>query len=177
MKNKSFILLVLLISAVSVSSCHKDSPVVYSISSQDFVTHAASSFNFQIQAGNLAMAKGLNDSVKSYGTVMVSDNTTAYAALKTLATQKGLMVSTTLQAADQTNLNSLSTQTGEAFDQAYAQMMVLTHNQELAFFNLGSQYNGVADADLRTFAFNQLPLLSLRLQSAYSLQTIVATKQ
>jgi putative membrane protein len=177
MKNKIFILLALLVSAVSISSCHKDSPVVYSLSSQDFVAHAASNFNFQIQAGNLAMSKGLNDSVKSYGTVMVSDNTAAYAALKTLATTKGLTVSTTLQATDQSNLNSLSTQSGAAFDQAYAQMMVLTHNQEGAFFNLGSQYNGVADADLRSFAFNQLPLLSVRLQQAYSLQTLVAAKQ
>jgi putative membrane protein len=176
MKKPMIILLALLGSAALISSCSKDQPVVYSMTSQDFVTRSASYFNFQIQAGNLAKSKGVNDSVKSYGTVMISDNTAAYAALKTLATSKSLTISTTLQANDQTNLNSLASQSSAAFDQSYAQMMILTHNQEIALFNLADQSNGVADMDLRTFSFNQLPLLSLRLQSAYSLQTIV-TKQ
>jgi putative membrane protein len=174
MKNKVFILLALLGSAVFISSCSKDQPVVYSMTNQDFVTRSASYFNFQIQAGNLAKSRGVNDSVKSYGTVMVNDNTAAYAALKTLATSKSLTISTTLQASDQTNLNALASQSGTAFDHSYAQMMVLTHNQEMALFSLGGQPNGVADADLRMFSYNQLPLLNLRLQSAYSLQTIVS---
>jgi len=176
MKNRIFILLALLGSAVFISSCSKDHPVVYSMTNQDFAARSASYFNFQIQAGNLAKTRGTDDSVKSYGTVMVTDNTAAYAALKTLAASKGLTVSTTLQATDQTNLNSLSAQSGAAFDQAYAQMMVLTHNQEVALFNLGSQSNGVADADLRSFAFGQIPLTSLRLQMAYSLQSRVTNK-
>jgi putative membrane protein len=174
MKNKVIILLALLGSAVFISSCSKDQPVVYSMTNQDFVTRSASYFNFQIQAGNMAKSRGVNDSVKSYGTAMVNDNTTAYAALKTLATSKNLTISTTLQANDQTNLSSLASQSGAAFDQSYAQMMILTHNQEMALFNLGAQTNGMADVDLRTFSYNQLPLLSLRLQSAYHLQTIVS---
>ncbi|HZY36597.1 MAG TPA: DUF4142 domain-containing protein [Mucilaginibacter sp.] len=174
MKNKIFILLALLGSAVNISSCHKDQPVVYSLTNQDFVTDAASSFNFQVQAGNMAKSRGVNDSVKTYGSAMVKDDTSAYAALKTLAKSKGLTISATLQTNDQTNLNSLSSQTGAAFDQAYAQMMVLTHNQEMALLNLASQYNGVADADLRAFAFSLLPEWSFRLQQAYNLQTIVS---
>jgi putative membrane protein len=174
MKNKIIILLALLGSAAFISSCSKDQPVVYSMTNQDFVTRSASYFNFQIQAGNMAKSRGVNDSVKSYGTIMVNDNTAAYAALKTLATSKSLTISTTLQTNDQTNLNSLASQSGTAFDQSYAQMMVLTHNQEIALFSLAGQTNGLADADLRMFSYNQLPLLNLRLQSAYSLQTIVS---
>ena len=178
MKRITIMLFALVGSAMIFSSCGKDQsqPVVYSMTNQDFVTHAASNFNFQVQAGNLAKSKGLNDSVKSYGTTMISDNTAAYAALKTLATSKGLTVSNTLQASDQTNLNSLSSQSGAAFDHAYAQMMVLTHNQEIGLFNLGAQFNGVADADLRNFSFSQLPQLNLRLQSAYHLQSIVTSE-
>ena len=176
MKNKIFILLALLGSAVFISSCSKDQPVVYNMSSQDFVTRSASYFNFQIQAGNLAKSRGVNDSVKAYGTTMVNTNTTAFAALTTLATSKGLTITATLQATDQTNLNSLSAQNGTAFDHTYAQMMVLTHNQELALFNLGAQTNGVADADLRAFSFNQVPQVNLTLQSAYRLQNMVASE-
>src|ERR1700735_4924366 len=174
MKKTMIILLALLGSAAIFSSCSKDQPVVYSMTNQDFVTRAASYFNFQIQAGNMAKSKGVNDSVKSYGTAMVNDNTIAYAALKALATSKSLTISTTLQANDQTNLSALGSQSATAFDQSYAQMMVLTHNQEIALFTLGGQTNGVADVDLRAFSYNQLPLLDLRLQSAYNLQTMVS---
>ncbi len=178
MKKITIMLIALVGSAMIFTSCSKDSnqPVTYSLSNQDFVARSASYFNFQIQAGNLAKSKGVNDSVKSYGTAMVTDNTAAYATLKTLATAKGLTVTTTLQSTDQTNLSSLSSQSGAAFDQSYAQMMILTHNQEIALFNLGSQSNGVADADLRSFSFSQVPSLTLRLQMAYSLQTLVGAK-
>ncbi len=54
--------------------------------------------------------------------------------------------------------------------------MILTHNQELNFFQVGAQATGVEDADLRSLAYNQVPLLELRLQSAYALQTRVASE-
>jgi len=174
MKKTMIILLAIIGSAAVFSSCSKDQPVVYSMTNQQFVARSASYFNFQIQAGNLAKTRGVNDSVKSYGTAMVNDNTIAYTALKTLAAGKGLTVSTTLQTSDQSNLNALASQSGATFDQSYAQIMVLTHNQEIALFTLGEQSTGVADADLRSFSFNQLPLLGLRLQSAYNLQTMVS---
>jgi len=177
MKRIIIMLTALLGSAVLISSCSKDQPVVYSLTNQDFVTKAASGFNFQIQAGNMAETKGVNDSVKSYGRAMVSANTMALAALKTLASQKGLTVSSTLQTSDQANLSTFSGLSGTAFDQSYAQMMVTTHNQEASLFNLGAQSNGVPDADIRAFSFGQLPLLNLQLQSAYTLQAIVASKQ
>ena len=175
MKRKIFILLAFLGSVVGMSSCHKDNTVTYSYTSQDMVARSASYFNFQVQAGQYAQSHGVNDSVKAYGKVMVTDNTTALAALKTLASTKSLTVTSTLAAADQSALNSLMAQSGTAFDQAYAQSMVLSHNKETAFFTQTSQSNVIADADLRTFAFNQLPLLSVRLQQAYHLQSLVTT--
>ena len=129
-----------------LSSCSKDTPVQYAMTNQVFVTNAASSFNFQIQAGMLAQTTGVNDSVKSYGGEMVKDNTAAYTLLKALATSKGLIISTTLQASDQTNLAALQAKTGAAFDQLYAQTMILTHTQELNFFQVGAQATGVEDA-------------------------------
>lgn len=177
MKRNFFMLLAFLGSVVWLSSCSKSTPVTYSFTSQAFVNRAASSFNFQIQAGTLAQSKGVNDSVKAYGALMVSDNTTSLKNLNTLAASKGLSVPTTLVASDQSNLTTLQSESGTSFDQSYAQTMILTHNLELSFFNLAAQYNGVADADLRNFAFNLTPLLSIRAQEAYQLQTIVATKQ
>jgi len=96
--------------------------------------------------------------------------------LKALATSKGLIISTTLQASDQTNLAALQAKTGAAFDQLYAQTMILTHTQELNFFQVGAQATGVEDADLRTLAYNQVPLLEVRLQAAYALQTLVSSE-
>ncbi len=120
MKRTMIILWTLLAGAAMLSSCSKDTPVQYAMTNQNFVTVAASSFNFQIQAGMLAQTTGVNDSVKAYGNEMVKDNTAAYGLLKTLATSKGLVISTTLQASDQTNLAALQAKSGAAFDQLYA---------------------------------------------------------
>ena len=177
MKRTFFILLAFLGSVVAMSSCHKDNTVTFSFTSQDFVNRAASAFNFQIQAGYLAQSRGVNDSVRAFGTLMIKADTASLRGLKTLAAAKGLTVSSTLQANDQTNLSALQADNGKAFDQAYAQTMVLSNNQELSFFNLAAQSNGVADADMRTFAFSQVPQVSLFSQKAYVLQSAVAAEQ
>ena len=173
MKKINIILLALLGSAVFMSSCHKDEPVVYAMANQDFVTRASSNMKFEIAAGNLAKTKGVSDSVKPYGNAMINDNTKMSATLGALASQKGYTIPSTLLANDQTNLTVLSSLSGAAFDQTYAQLMIETHQQATALYSTASQNNGVADADLRTFAFNQAPLLELRLQTAYNLQIIV----
>src|SRR5258708_26230182 len=176
MKKIHIILLALLGSVVSMPSCYKDNqPVVYVMGNQGFVTHASSNIKFELAAGNLAKSRGTIDSVKSYGNEMVTDNTKMQASLSSLASQKGLMMSTTLLASDQTNLATLSALSGTAFNQMYAQLMIETHQQALALFSAAAQYNGVPDADLRNFAFNQVPLLQFRLQMAYNLQ-IMANK-
>jgi putative membrane protein len=173
MKKITIILLALLGSAVSMSSCHKDEAVVYAMTNQDFVTRASSNIKFEIAAGNLAKNRGVSDSVKSYGNAMVSDNTKMSAALASVASQKGYTLSANLLAADQDKLTVLSSLNGAAFDQTYAQSMIETHQQAAALYTAAAQNNGIPDQDLRGFAFGQLSLLDFRLQGAYNLQIIV----
>ena len=164
MKKISLLLLALLGSAVLISSCHKDdNQIDYQVGNQVFVTDASSSNSFEIQAGKLAMARGVSDSVKVFADSMVNDNTKIAANLSTVASQNGFTLSTTLQPVDQNNLNALNTLTGVVFDKEYAAIMVAAHQGALSLFASAAAANGVQNASLRSFAGAQAPGLQTQL--------------
>ena len=178
MKKFNLMLLALLGSAVLISSCHKDDRQVTSqVGDQVFVTDASSSDSFEIQAGKLAMARGVSDSVKVFADSMVNDNTKIAASLATVASQNGFTLSTTLQPVDQNNLNALNTLTGVAFDKQYAATMVTAHQGALALFASAAATNGVGNTSLRSFAGAQAAslqtqlVLSQRLVQAVSVES------
>jgi len=175
MKKISLLLLALLGSAVLLSSCHKDSDRIYfQVGDQNFVNDASSSNSFEIQAGKLAMTRGVSDSVKVFADSMINDNTKIAAKLSTVASQNGFMIPTTLQPVDQNNLNALNALTGVAFDKQYAAIMVTAHDGVLTLFNNAAAANGVGTPALRVFAGAQIPglqtqlILSQRLVQAVS---------
>jgi putative membrane protein len=178
MKKISLLLLALLGSAVLLSSCHKDDNKIYfQVGDQSFVTDASSSDSFEIQAGKLAMARGVSDSVKVFADSMINDNTKIAAKLSAVASQNGFMISTTLKPVDQNNLNALNTLTGVAFDKEYAAIMVTAHGGVLSLYNNAAAANGVGTPALRAFAGAQVAglqtqlILSQRLAQAVSAES------
>jgi putative membrane protein len=172
MKKTALILLAFLGIAVIASSCSKDEES-YTMSNQDFVTQASSSNSFEIAAGNLAKTKGANPNVVAYGQHMVTDHTQAAAEMSALVSNKGLTVSTTLMAKDQTNYNQLNSLSGSAFDKQFAAIMVASHQEAVTLFQNASVDFGVPDADLRSFAAGKLPTLKTHLSDAQALQAQV----
>lgn len=175
MKKISLTLLALLGSAVIFFSCRKDTNKIYhQVGDQNFVNAASSSSSFEIQAGKLAMARGVSDSVKVYADSMINDNTKIAANLSAVASQNGFMMPANLQTADQNNLNALNALTGVAFDKQYAAMMVTVHQGTLALFENAAAANGVGTSGLRAFASGQIGglqtqlILSQRLVQAVS---------
>jgi len=177
MKKISLMLLALLGSAVLISACHKDDNQVYhQVGDQVFVTDASSTTSFEIQAGKLAMARGISDSVKVFADSMLNDNTKIAANLSAVASQNGLAISTTLQPADQNNLNALNTLSGVAFDKEYAAIMVMAHQGALTLFDNAAAYNGVGNASLRTFAGVQIASLQTQLALSQRLVQAVSSE-
>jgi putative membrane protein len=84
-----------------------------------FVTEAAVSGMFEVEAGKLAQAQGSSDQVKQMGEMMVKDHTAANEELMQLATSKGVELPTELDAKHKGMLEKLSKQTGADFDKAY----------------------------------------------------------
>ena len=161
------------VSATTSFSCKDDDDQEYKLSNQEFVTRASSSNNFEIAAGGLAVTRAENAEVKHYGEHMVSDHGTAGMEMKNLAAGKGWAVPDALQQKEQQNLDKLTALNGAAFDREFANIMVQSHQDAIALFEIGADPMGVPDADLRNLASAKLPTLRTHLQDAVALKTQV----
>lgn len=136
-----------------------------------FVTQASSSNTLEIQAGQQAQQKGAAAAVRAYGELMVTEHTATGNELADLASQKSLTVSTQLLAPHQQQLGVLTPLTGDAFDDAFADLMVASHQEAVNLFDQASQQ--VDDQDLRAWAAAKLPALRTHLQGAQALKAAV----
>ena len=171
MKKWSIWMLLLLCSVFLIQACDDDDDENFSMESQAFVTQAASGNLLEIQAGEQAVQKGVNQLVRAFGQQMVTDHTQASAQLATLATSKGLSVPTALIPQHQQQLAVLSPLNGAAFDAAFSDLMVVSHQEQVNLFDQAADQ--VDDADLRSFAREKLPVLQMHLEAAQQLKAAV----
>lgn len=136
---------------------------------QEFVTKAASSNQFEIEAGELAGEQGADDRVVGYGDHMVMDHGAAGAELAALAISKGWNLPDDLLTKEQDMLEDLMVLEGAAFDQEFARMMVLSHQEAVSLFERASGSDGVLDDELREWAAGKLPTLREHLEDAREL--------
>jgi putative membrane protein len=171
---KKAILLLLGIISVSCSlQCCSNDDHDYPMDNQQFVTQASSSNNFEIAAGALAQSKGVRPEVKNYGQHMVMDHSSVGAEMINLAASKGWTIPTSLQAKEQANLDKLNASTSATFDKDFATIMVASHNDAIAQFNIAGGSEGVRDGQLRAFAVSKLSALNSHLAEATALLTTV----
>lgn len=122
----------------------------------EFVAKASESGMAEVELGKLAAKKGASDAVRQYGQKMVTDHTKANAELAKLAAPKGLKPAKAMNAMHAKALKDLSAKAGADFDAAYAQQMVIDHDQAVALFTAAS---ALPDRDLAGFAARTLPVL------------------
>ena len=146
-----------------------DNDMVDRMQNQEFVTMAANSNQFEIEAGELATERGSDERVIEYGNHMVMDHGAAGVELTALATTKGWNVPDDLMAEEQEMLEELMMLEGVAFDQEFARQMVLSHQEAVSLFERASGPNGVIDSELREWAGKKLPTLRAHLEDAQEL--------
>ncbi|MFC3199700.1 DUF4142 domain-containing protein [Parapedobacter deserti] len=154
---------------VVAGACKDDDDDMERMQNQEFVTMAASSNRFEIEAGELAQDQGADDRVIDYGNHMVMDHGQAGIELAALATTKGWNVPDNLMAKEQERLDELMVLEGAPFDREFARMMVISHEEAVSLFERASGPNGVLDADLREWAAGKLPALRDHLRDARAL--------
>lgn len=152
-------------------SCDDDDNDSAAMDRQTFVTQASSSNTLEIQAGQQAQQKGAAAAVRAYGELMVTEHTATGNELADLASQKNLTVSTQLLAPHQQQLAVLTPLTGDPFDDAFADLMVASHQEAINLFDQASRQ--VDDQDLRAWATAKLPALQTHLQGAQALKAAV----
>ncbi|MBE8722995.1 DUF4142 domain-containing protein [Sphingobacterium pedocola] len=136
-----------------------------------FVNDAASSNDFEIAAGSLAISKGVSTDVKNYGQHMVDDHTAVGTDLKKLTASKGWGLRGQLMERHTTLLEKLKAASGAEFDRLFAEVMVSSHQEAITLFRGATENSpGVTDPDLKKFAKEKLPGLEMHLEKANKLQ-------
>ena len=129
-----------------------------------FILEAGASGMKEVELSKLAVQKGVNQGVKAFGTMMVSDHSKANAELKTLADSRNVVLVASPDAA--TASASLSKLSGKDFDLAYVKMMIEDHTKAVDMFNMATRSS---DPEIKAFATKYLPTLKTHLTQVSAL--------
>jgi putative membrane protein len=137
-----------------------------------FVKKVASIGAEEVEAGKLAAEHASDAQVKEFASTMVDDHSKANDELKSIVENKGISLPDAPQGAQKTELDSLKSKSGAAFDQAYANANVKGHQEAVRLFTTASK--SAKDPEVKAFAEKTLPTLKHHLEMAQTMQKAVA---
>jgi putative membrane protein len=129
-----------------------------------FMDNASQGGMVEVELGQLAQQNGQSQEVKDFGKKMVDDHSKANDELKQFASQKGVSLSSGLNAKDKGTKARLERLKGTQFDQAYMKDRVTDHKKEVAEFEKESK--SAIDPDVKSWARKTLPTLQEHLKIA-----------
>jgi len=125
---------------------------------QQFVQKAAQSDMTEIKTSQLALQRSRNSQVKQFAQMMIRDHTQSSSKLKPLAARKGVMLPTTLGAANTALVTQLTKLSGTQFDQAYMNGQAKAHAKTEAIYQ--KELKQGRDSDVKAFATQILPIVA-----------------
>jgi len=135
-----------------------------------FLMTASQGGHAEVVLATLAIKKAGHDEVKKLAQMLEKDHSANNQELKSLATSKGVVVATTLDAEHQQLHDRLEKLDGAAFDRAYSTAMVDGHKKMIALFEQASVSK---DAQVKAFAEKTLPALREHLKHAQHAQSTI----
>ena len=115
-----------------------------------FAKEAAMGGMMEVELGKMAAERAANTMVKSFGKRMVADHGKANEQLKSIAHAKNIDLPTHLNAKHQEMKDKLGKLSGNEFDKAYVDAMLMDHKEDLEMMQKEAKEG--KDADLRAFA-------------------------
>lgn len=113
------------------------------------------------EEGRLAAAKGSNQAIKSYGSLMVKDQTFLLEELRKLAASENVQLPVAISEKKRKALKKLEMKQGEDFDKKFLSMIKIDHKRDVRKFKGATQFN---DVEARKFAQKYLPLIESHLE-------------
>jgi putative membrane protein len=132
-------------------------------SDSTFAVTAAKDGMAEVAAGKMAQNQAVNQRVKNFATMMVTDHTRIGNDLTAIAKSKNIPLPTAPGADAQKKAADMSKMKGESFDKDYVNAMVDGHKKAVKLFTDAS--TSLKDSTLKAFAVNTLPTLKMHLDS------------
>jgi putative membrane protein len=140
---------------------------------QPFAREVAMGGMAEVELGTLAKEKASNADVKQFANRMVADHGKANDELKQWAGQKNVTLPTAVDAKHKATHDRLAKLSGDAFDKAYMQAMVMDHQKAVATFK--REASSGKDPELKAWAGKTLPTLEDHLKMAQDTAAKVIT--
>ena len=138
------------------------------MTTESFVTNAAISDMYEIQAGQIAQTKGQSTGVKDFGKMMVTDHTAMSNTMKPLVRAAGVTAPTGLDERRKGLIDNLNAAAPADFDKVYLNQQEAAHNEALTLMN-GYADRG-DDAGLKAAAAKTAPKVQAHLDNVKALQ-------
>jgi putative membrane protein len=133
-----------------------------------FLVKAANSGMAEVQMGELAQQKAVNQQVKNFGAMMKTEHGAANETVRTLAAQRNVTLPQAIGDIQKKDIEDLNKKSGTDFDKAYIKTMIRAHNETIDLFEQAA--SKANDAEVKTFINNSLPKLRNHLDSAKLIQ-------
>jgi putative membrane protein len=130
----------------------------------EFMTEAASGGMMEVELGRIAQQKAQHADVKSFAQMMVTDHTKANDELKALAGTKNIVLPDSMSKDHMDHINNLRDKTGADFDNAYMDLMVDDHEDDVKEFDEAAQ--NLQDPEVKAFASKTVVTLRKHLDRA-----------
>ena len=130
-----------------------------------FLRQAAEINLSEVDLGQLAQEKATAEPVKNFAQRMITDHSNAEHKLNIVAARVNVILPDQLDAKDMALYSRLAKLTGPEFERAYIDAMVEGHTGAVSEFRNMSKT--AADADVRRFASDTLPMLEEHLKLAH----------
>lgn len=140
-------------------------------SEQQFVSQVAAENLLEVRLGQSAQQRATNPSVKQFAQRMVLDHTSMQRQWMDVAKKKGIDFKAEMSARHVQQAEQLRTLTGAAFDQAYMNLMVQNHQENVSTFQ--GQRNAAHSTEIRQLIDMGLPMLQGHLSSAQQISAQV----
>lgn len=134
---------------------------------QQFVDFAAQTDMMEANLGQAAASQAASQGVKDYAQTLVTDHTSDYNQLSTVAGKANLVVPKGLDAAHDKMIAPLEKLKGAGFDHRYVQEMIAGHTKAIAIYK--KEADDAQSADLKAYATQTLPTLQKHLDGAKDL--------
>jgi putative membrane protein len=138
----------------------------------DFLVNVSTGGMFEVQLGQLAQTHSQNQRVKNFASMLIKDHGETGEKVRMLASSKSIKLPDSVSKRMQKEIKQLQQKKGDAFDEAYINMMTDDHRKDISDFEKEAK-NGTHPA-IKSFAINNLKILYQHLDSAINIQKLVS---
>ncbi|ASU36465.1 DUF4142 domain-containing protein [Mucilaginibacter xinganensis] len=129
----------------------------------DFIGEAIRFNRMGLELGEIARRQGIHKRIKTFGMVLIADQSKLNKKIKALSLIKNIAVPAEPEASGSVILSQLSKKSGADFDRAYISIINNEYKKEIPIFEAAEK--NCADKDIKSFAMKTMPMLKAHLEA------------